>query len=37
MKLRALLAKYEFEKYGKASERRRLVDRWVREVEGSPR
>lgn len=31
------LVKYDFEKYGKAAERRRLVDRWVREVEGSAR
>lgn len=31
------LIKYDFEKYGSAAERRRLVDRWVREVEGLPR
>jgi iron(III) transport system substrate-binding protein len=31
------LIKYDFEKYGKASERKRLVDRWVREVESLPR
>jgi iron(III) transport system substrate-binding protein len=31
------LIKYDFEKYGKAAERRRLVDRWVREVEALPR
>ncbi len=31
------LIKYDFEKYGKASERRRLVERWVKEVEGLPR
>lgn len=31
------LVKYDFEKYGKASERRRLVERWVREVELLPR
>jgi iron(III) transport system substrate-binding protein len=31
------LIKYDFEKYGKASERRRLVDRWVKEVESLPR
>jgi iron(III) transport system substrate-binding protein len=31
------LIKYDFEKYGKAAERRRLVDRWVREVESLPR
>jgi len=27
------LIKYDFEKYGKAAERRRLVERWVKEVE----
>jgi iron(III) transport system substrate-binding protein len=31
------LVKYDFEKYGKAAERRRLVDRWVKEVESQPR
>ena len=31
------LVKYDFEKYGKSAERRRLVDRWTREVESSPR
>lgn len=31
------LIKYDFEKYGRASERRRLVERWVREVESLPR
>jgi len=31
------LIKYDFEKYGRASERRRLVDRWVKEVESLPR
>jgi iron(III) transport system substrate-binding protein len=31
------LIKYDFEKYGKSAERRRLVDRWVREVESLPR
>jgi iron(III) transport system substrate-binding protein len=31
------LIKYDFEKYGRAAERRRLVDRWVREVESLPR
>jgi iron(III) transport system substrate-binding protein len=31
------LIKYDFEKYGKASERKRLVDRWVKEVESLPR
>ena len=31
------LVKYDFEKYGKASERRRLLDRWVKEVESLPR
>jgi iron(III) transport system substrate-binding protein len=31
------LIKYDFEKYGKASERKRLLDRWVREVESQPR
>lgn len=31
------LIKYDFEKYGKASERRRLLDRWTREVESAPR
>ena len=31
------LIKYDFEKYGKAAERRRLVERWVAEVESLPR
>ncbi|MES3003349.1 MAG: ABC transporter substrate-binding protein [Pseudomonadota bacterium] len=31
------LIKYDFEKYGKASERRRLVEKWVKEVESLPR
>ena len=31
------LIKYDFEKYGKAAERRRLIDRWTREVEAQPR
>lgn len=31
------LIKYDFEKYGKASERKRLLERWQREVESLPR
>jgi len=31
------LIKYEFEKYGKAAECRRLIDRWQKEVESLPR
>lgn len=31
------LIKYDFEKYGKAAERKRLIERWVREVESAPR
>jgi iron(III) transport system substrate-binding protein len=31
------LIKYDFEKYGKATERRRLLERWTREVESLPR
>jgi iron(III) transport system substrate-binding protein len=31
------LIKYDFEKFGKAAERKRLVDRWTREVEAMPR
>jgi iron(III) transport system substrate-binding protein len=31
------LIKYDFEKYGKAAERRRLIDRWEREVNSLPR
>jgi len=31
------LIKYDFEKYGKAAERRRLLERWTREVESQPR
>jgi iron(III) transport system substrate-binding protein len=31
------LIKYDFAKYGSAAERRRLIDRWTREVEALPR
>ncbi len=31
------LIKYDFEKYGKAAERKRLIERWQREVESQPR
>lgn len=31
------LIKYDFEKYGKSSERKRLLERWQREVESQPR
>ena len=31
------LIKYDFEKYGKATERRRLLERWTKEVESLPR
>lgn len=31
------LIKYDFEKYGKSAERRRLIDRWTKEVEALPR
>lgn len=31
------LIRYDFEKYGRAAERKRLIDRWVREVESLPR
>ncbi|MEJ8846925.1 ABC transporter substrate-binding protein [Variovorax rhizosphaerae] len=31
------LIKYDFEKYGKAAERKRLIDKWTREVESLPR
>jgi iron(III) transport system substrate-binding protein len=31
------LIKYDFEKYGKAAERRRLIERWEREVNSLPR
>ena len=31
------LIKYDFEKYGKAAERRRLLERWTKEVEALPR
>ena len=31
------LIRYDFEKYGKAAERRRLIERWPREVEAAPR
>jgi iron(III) transport system substrate-binding protein len=30
------LIKYDFEKYGKAAERKRLIERWQREVEALP-
>jgi iron(III) transport system substrate-binding protein len=29
------LIKYDFEKYGKAAERKRLIERWTREVEAA--
>ena len=32
-----LLIRYDFERYGKAAERKRLIERWQREVEGLPR
>jgi hypothetical protein len=28
---------YDFEKYGKAAERKRLIDRWQKEVESLPK
>ena len=31
------LVKYDFEKYGKAAERRRLVERWTKEIEAQPK
>ncbi|MEY3488542.1 MAG: hypothetical protein RL655_110, partial [Pseudomonadota bacterium] len=31
------LIKYDFEKYGKAAERKRLLERWQREVESQAR
>ncbi len=31
------LIKYDFQKYGKASERKRLIDKWEREVNSLPR
>jgi iron(III) transport system substrate-binding protein len=31
------LIKYDFEKYGKAAERRRLIERWQKEVEAAPK
>ena len=31
------LIKYDFEKYGKAAERRRLIERWTKDVESLPR
>ena len=31
------LIKYDFEKYGRAAERKRLLDRWQKEVESLPR
>jgi iron(III) transport system substrate-binding protein len=31
------LIKYDFEKYGKAAERKRLLERWRKEVESLPR
>ena len=31
------LIKYDFEKYGKAAERRRLIERWTTDVESLPR
>ena len=31
------LIKYDFEKYGKSAERRRLLERWTKEVEALPR
>lgn len=31
------LVKYDFEKYGKSAERRRLLERWTKEVESVPR
>lgn len=31
------LVRYDFEKYGRAAERRRLVERWIKEVESLPK
>lgn len=31
------LIKYDFEKYGKAAERRRMLERWSKEVGAQPR
>ena len=31
------LIKYDFEKYGKAAERKRLIERWEKEVNSLPR
>ena len=31
------LIQYDFEKYRKSAERRRLIDRWTKEVEALPR
>jgi iron(III) transport system substrate-binding protein len=31
------LIKYDFEKYGKAAERKRLLERWEKEVNSLPR
>jgi iron(III) transport system substrate-binding protein len=31
------LIKYDFERFGRASERKRLIDRWEREVNSLPR
>jgi iron(III) transport system substrate-binding protein len=31
------LIKYDFQKFGQAAERKRLIDRWTREVESQPR
>ena len=31
------LVKYDFEKYGRAAERKRLIERWTKEVEALPR
>jgi iron(III) transport system substrate-binding protein len=31
------LIKYDFEKFGKTAERKRLLDRWQKEIELSPK
>jgi iron(III) transport system substrate-binding protein len=31
------LIRYDFEKFGKSTERKRLIDRWEREVNSLPR
>ena len=31
------LVKYDFEKFGRASERKRLIERWEKEVNAAPR